>query len=128
MSLNSQGRLKKQNQKRIINALNTLFLWSIKEVQASHLLCTEDTFVIEEGDVKEEKPTIRTILNKMTVGPGPQELEIPKLVCRRLPKRDSIRTWRKPAAGITKKRKEKLHHDRGSYMSETQDHPLPGLL
>jgi hypothetical protein len=65
---------------------------------------------MEEGALKTEQTTIRSILSKMKLGPGPEGLSLPKLVCQRLPRHESIRIWRRPQTGHAFKRKDKRFH------------------
>lgn len=50
------------------------------------------------------------ILSHMQPGPAPGDLDIPNLVSYRLPKKDPIRTWRRPQTGINHQRKSPRHH------------------
>ena len=63
----------------------------------------------KNGQVK-EKESIKNILSCMSEGPGPSDLDLPQVVSSRLPKKDSIRAWRKPKMGLEHKRQDKRFH------------------
>lgn len=60
--------------------------------------------------MRESQSNVKKILNEMSLGPGPADLVLPESVSRRLPRKDSIRTWRKPQSGYAHRRKEERHH------------------